>query len=153
MMSGNWFSPVQIENSSVLAAGFKVEPVPTGCKTQVSMNVSAWFDHHDAGEESYMCDCILHVLSALKSQDGDSEFFSTECKLGMTISCPMGYFPEDSPIEERKLFLEANVVSLAYGKIRSFIENMTAESEIGRQTIPAIDPYALIESLKEDEQS
>ena len=50
-------------------------------------------------------------------------------------------------MDKRDEFVLANAVSIAYGKIRSIIENMTAESAVGRQTIPAIDPYALVSSL------
>ena len=42
----------------------------------------------------------------------------------------------------------ANTVSIAYGKIRAVVENITAESIVGKQTLPAIDPYGFVSSLR-----
>ena len=50
--------------------------------------------------------------------------------------------------EEKDYFIAANAVSIAYGKIRAVIENITAESIVGKQTILTIDPYTFSISAK-----
>lgn len=50
--------------------------------------------------------------------------------------------------EECQLHLSANAVSLAYEKIRSVIEMVTAESPVGKQILPTIAPYNFLEALK-----
>ena len=72
----------------------------------------------------------------------------------VTIAIPLKAIeglPEDRCLE----YARANGISIAYGKIRSIIESITAESLVGKQTLPPIDPYALLErdSANEDQDS
>lgn len=69
--------------------------------------------------------------------------------MGITVAIPDSAFEGDFPVDRINRIVNANAVSIVYGKIRSFIEDMTAQSSVGRQIIPAIEPYALLDSLEE----
>ena len=80
--------------------------------------------------------------------------FVVSAKVGVTIAIPLKAIGDLS--EARCLeYARANGISIAYGKIRSIIESITAESLVGKQTLPPIDPYALLErdSANEDQDS
>jgi hypothetical protein len=66
----------------------------------------------------------------------------------LTIGIPEDAFEEGLAEDRRIRIIDANALSLVYGKIRSFVEDLTSQSPVGRQTIPAIDPYALLQSLE-----
>lgn len=147
MSNGNWLSPVQIADSKVLGLNLSVADGFKGGETHFSLTMNSSLSAPTIVEGNYACKCVLEAVGNWTVDEEDTKpAFSASCKLGIVIAVPEAAL-EPVPESERDTFVVANAVSIAYGKIRSIIENMTAESVVGRQTIPAIDPYAFVDSL------
>ncbi len=147
MRNGNWLSPVQIVDSKVLGLNLSVADSFEGGETHFSLTMNSSLGDPTVVDGSYVCKCVLEAVGNWTvDEDGADPAFSASCKLGIAIAIPQTALGSLS-VDKRDEFVLANAVSIAYGKIRSVIENMTAESAVGRQTIPAIDPYALVSSL------
>ena len=101
------------------------------------------------------CEVILEAaLDRVRKKSNVPIHFVASAKVGVTIAIPLeaiGDLSEAKCLE----YARANGISIAYGKIRSIIESITAESLVGKQTIPPIDPYMLLErdSANEDQDS
>lgn len=147
MNNGSWLSPVQIADSKVLGLNLSVADGFEGGETHFSLTMNSSLDAPTIIDGNYACKCMLEAVGNWTvDENGTEPAFSASCKLGIVISVPETAL-DSAPKDERTTFVVANAVSIAYGKIRSIIENMTAESIVGRQTIPAIDPYAFVDSL------
>lgn len=147
MSNGNWLSPVQIVDSKVLGLNFLITDGFEGGKTHFSLTLNSSLDAPIVVENNYVCKCVLEAVGNWAiDENGVEPAFTASCKLGIMITVPETSL-ESVPADERDLFVVANAVSIAYGKIRSSIENVTAESIVGKQTIPTIDPYAAASSL------
>lgn len=147
MSNGNWLSPVQIVDSRVLGLNLSIADSFEGGETRFSLTMNSSLDAPTVVDGKYACKCMLEAVGNWTvDENGAEPAFSASCKLGIVIVVPETAL-ESAPEDERATFVVANAVSIAYGKIRSIIENMTAESIVGRQTIPAIDPYAFVDSL------
>ena len=147
MSAGNWLSPVQIVDSKVLGLNLSIADGFEGGETHFSLTMNSSLGAPAVIDGNYACKCVLEAVGNWTvNEDSTDSAFSTSCKLAIVIAVPEGAL-ESVPVGERDTFVVANTVSIAYGKIRSIIENMTAESIVGRQTIPAIDPYAFVDSL------
>lgn len=149
MSVGNWLSPVQIVDSKVLGLNLLIMDGFEGGETHFSLTINSALDTPIVNEDKYVCKCMLEAIGDWSvDEDGSEPAFTASCKLGIVIALPEAML-KSSPEDERNVFIAANAVSIAYGKIRSIIENITAESVVGRQTIPAIDPYAFVDALNE----
>lgn len=147
MSAGNWLSPVQIVDSKVLGLNLSIADGFEGREAHFSLIMNSSLGAPAVIDGNYTCKCVLEAVGNWAiDEDGTNPAFSASCKLGVVIAVPEAAL-DSAPADERDAFVVANTVSIAYGKIRSIIENMTAESVVGRQTIPAIDPYAFVDSL------
>lgn len=147
MSVGNWLSPVQIVDSKVLGLNLSVADGFEGGETRFSLTMNSSLGAPTIVDGNYVCKCVLEAVGNWAvDEEGAEPAFSASCKLGIVIAVPEAAL---KPVleDERDTFVFANTVSIAYGKIRSIIESVTAESVVGRQTIPAIDPYAFVDSL------
>lgn len=97
-------------------------------------------------EDMFICKCILECIGnwTCDKKESTESIFSASCKLSVVVAIPKTAFEK----EEKDYFIAANAVSIAYGKIRAVIENITAESIVGKQTILTIDPYTFSISAK-----
>ena len=96
--------------------------------------------------ECVRCEGILEATLKRTQREGDrSVYFIASAKVGITVAIPLRSL-EDLPEDKRVKYVRGNGISMAYGKIRSMIESITAESLVGKQTLPPIDPYALLEN-------
>lgn len=100
-------------------------------------------------EDMFICKCILECIGnwTCDKKESTESIFSASYKLSVVVAIPKTAF-ETIEKEEKDYFIAANAVSIAYGKIRAVIENITAESIVGKQTIPTIDPYTFSISAK-----
>lgn len=143
----NWLSPVQIVDSKVLGLNLSVADGFEGGETHFSLTMNSSLGAPTIVDGNYVCKCVLEAVGNWAvDEEGAEPAFSASCKLGIVIVVPKAAL-EPVLEDERDTFVVANTVSIAYGKIRSIIESVTAESVVGRQTIPAIDPYAFVDSL------
>lgn len=100
-------------------------------------------------EDMFICKCILECIGdwTCGKKESAESIFSASYKLSVVVAIPKTAF-ETIEKEEKDYFITGNAVSIAYGKIRAVIENITAESIVGKQIIPTIDPYTFSISAK-----
>lgn len=147
MSAGNWLSPVEIVDSKVLGLGLSVADGFSGGETYLSLTMNSSFASPKFSDGNRLCKCVLEAVGNWSvDEEGCEPAFSASCKLGMVVAIPEASLPAMQE-SEKEAFVMANTVSIAYGKTRAVVENITAESVVGKQTLPAIDPYGFVASL------
>lgn len=150
MTEASWFSPVRILDSTLLGTSFACNPEYNAAAPVLTMTVSLQNEHPEKKEDLNLGRCVFEFIGVWHETDNQENVaYTINCSMGITVAIPDSAFEEGFPMERKAHIVEANAVSLVYGKIRSFIEDLTAQSPIGRQIIPAIEPYALLKSLEE----
>ena len=156
MSRNNVLSPVKILDSKVLGVEFKTINEETEKSGPEDLLATKYGRGRSFIEnECLRCEVILEAaLDRVRKKSNVPIHFVASAKVGVTIAIPLEAIGDLS--EARCLeYARANGISIAYGKIRSIIESITAESLVGKQTIPPIDPYMLLErdSANEDRDS
>lgn len=146
-MSLQWISPVRILDLTLLGISFNIDEEFTNEEIDLSFTVNFTAGEFDEQEESLSCRYTLENILKWNIKGTDKEAFNASCKVGIYISVPKDVVSDFSE-EEKQQYLSANAVSLAYGKIRSEIESITAETPVGKQVLPAIAPYEFLASLR-----
>ena len=156
MSRNNVLSPVKILDSKVLGVEFKTINEETEKSGPEDLLATKYGRGRSFIEnECLRCEVILEAaLDRVRKKSNVPIHFVASAKVGVTIAIPLeaiGDLSEAKCLE----YARANGISIAYGKIRSIIESITAESLVGKQTIPPIDPYMLLErdSANEDKDS
>ena len=145
-----WFSPVRILDSALLGTSFAYNPEYSAAAPVLTMTVTLQNEHPEKQEDLNLGRCVFGFIGVWHENDNqDNVAYTINCSMGITVAIPDRAFEEGFPTERKTRIVEANAVSLVYGKIRSFIEDLTVQSPIGKQIIPAIEPYALLKSLEE----
>lgn len=148
MSEVTWVSPVSILDSKILGVTFKMNEEAELSHARRSLTMSASIDAPSVTEGRLVGKCVLGASGDWFSGDeGGPPVFVASCEVGIVVAVDLEVVAELNDYEKAK-YVSANALSLAYGKIRACIETITAESPVGRQTLPAIDPYALLESLQ-----
>lgn len=151
MTASKWLSPVQLLNSTLLGTTFSVIDGYDAGTPVLTMTVSLQIEHPEKQEGLNLSRVVFGFHGDWHApNDVKNVAFTIACSMGITVSIPDTAFAGDFPADRINRVVDANAVSLVYGKIRSFIEDLTAQSIIGKQTIPAIEPYALLDSLNEN---
>lgn len=156
MSRNNVLSPVKILDSKVLGVEFKTINEETEKSGPEDLLATKYGRGRSFIEnECLRCEVILEAaLDRVRKKSNVPIHFVASAKVGVTIAIPLEAI---SDLSEAKCleYARANGISIAYGKIRSIIESITAESLVGKQTIPPIDPYMLLErdSTNEDQDS
>lgn len=146
MSRNNVLSPVKILDSKVLGVEFKTINEETEKSGPEDLLATKYGRGRSFIEnECLRCEVILEAaLDRVRKKSNVPIHFVASAKVGVTIAIPLEAIGDLS--EARCLeYARANGISIAYGKIRSIIESITAESLVGKQTIPPIDPYMLLE--------
>ena len=156
MSRNNVLSPVKILDSKVLGVEFKTINEETEKSGPEDLLATKYGRGRSFIEnECLRCEVILEAaLDRVRKKSNVPIHFVASAKVGVTIAIPLEAIGDLS--EARCLeYARANGISIAYGKIRSIIESITAESLVGKQTIPPIDTYMLLErdSANEDQDS
>lgn len=153
MTQTNWLSPVQLLDTKVLGLSLNIEEGFAGGETHFFLTMNSNLGLPEVHDGALTSKCVLEATGNwLQSANADADpAFTASCKLGITVAIPEAAL-ESIPEEDRKDFILANSVSIAYGKIRAVIESITSESPVGRQTLPTIDPYALVKSMRKVSQ-
>lgn len=152
MSRNNVLSPVKILDSKVLGVEFKTINEETEKSEPEDLLATKYGRGRSFIEnECLRCEVILEAaLDRVRKKSNVPIHFVASAKVGVTIAIPLEAIGDLS--EARCLeYARANGISIAYGKIRSIIESITAESLVGKQTIPPIDPYMLLERDSENE--
>lgn len=150
MSDSAWFSPVQILDSALLGASFSMNAGYSADAPVLTMTVTLQTERPDKQGELNLGRCVFGFIGVWHEPDNqENSAYTINCSMGITVAIPDGAFEEGFSDERKARVVDANAVSLVYGKIRSFIEDLTVQSPVGRQTIPAIEPYALLRSLEE----
>lgn len=156
MSRNNVLSPVKILDSKVLGVEFKtIDEEKEKSEPEDLLATKYGRGRSFIENECLRCEVILEAaLDRVRKKSNVPIHFVASAKVGVTIAIPLKAIGDLS--EARCLeYARANGISIAYGKIRSIIESITAETLVGKQTIPPIDPYALLErdSTNEDQDS
>ena len=156
MSRNNVLSPVKILDSKVLGVEFKTINEETEKSEPEDLLATKYGRGRSFIEnECLRCEVILEAaLDRVRKKSNVPIHFVASAKVGVTIAIPLEAIGDLS--EARCLeYARANGISIAYGKIRSIIESITAESLVGKQTIPPLDPDMLLErdSANEDQDS
>ena len=155
MSRNNVLSPVKILDSKVLGVEFKTINEETEKSGPEDLLATKYGRGRSFIEnECLRCEVILEAALDRVRKKSNVPIHFVAAKVGVTIAIPLeaiGDLSEAKCLE----YARANGISIAYGKIRSIIESITAESLVGKQTIPPIDPYMLLErdSANEDQDS
>lgn len=160
-MSNDWISPVKINDSTILGCSLSVDPTVEYNTASLHIAVGVNFEHaqHD---ETMICKCILKVSAESFSVDvedpnaldidesTEKQVARVACKIGIIISIDSHCFGNDSDEDENEEYLEANAISLGFGKARAFIEEITSQSSLDKLTLPAISPYDVLAQAKQE---
>lgn len=148
MSETTWISPVSILDSKILRVSFRVNEDAKLSRARCSLTMSASIDAPSVSEDRLVGKCVLSASGDWFSDDEhEAPAFVSSGEVGIVVAVDLEAVAELND-DEKAEYVSANALSLAYGKIRACIEMITAESPVGRQTLPAIDPYALLESLQ-----
>ena len=150
--TGAWLSPISIVDSKILDFSFETMGDPNGVEVDNTVSVSLTHGGNTDNGDIRTCKCVLNVDSSWLSKDDQTPLYRASCRLGIVISAPKEYLGQ-VPEEEADIYLTTNAVSIAYGKIRDAIESVTAESVMGRLSIPLIQPRTLVEEFKKQEEN
>lgn len=142
-----WISPVTIIDSTLLGISFDIDDEYSNEGVDLSFTINFSSGEFEELDNAFACRYIFEDILTWTIKETGNKAYSASCKVGFYISVPNDSLKEFSE-SEKKQYLSANAVSLAYGKIRSTIENITAETPIGKQVLPTIAPYDFLASLK-----
>lgn len=141
-----WLSPVQIIDSPLLAFDFdfNISPEQSDHAGPLSFTLDAVFDDPEQGDETTTCVGVVKFEGEWEGKQEGETLFTILCVLGIAIDVDNNVL--DGEINGYTRQIKANALALAYGKIRSIIESITAQSMVGKQVIPAINAQAYFES-------
>lgn len=150
MSDSAWFSPVQILDSTLLGTSFAINAGYSANTPVLTMTVTLQNERPEKQNDLNLGRCVFGFIGVWHEPDNQENVaYTINCSMGITVAIPDGAFEDGFSEERKERVVDANAVSLVYGKIRSFIEDLTVQSPIGRQIIPAIEPYALLKTLEE----
>lgn len=141
---GMWISPAQIVDSTLLSLSFDVHLDHLDESAPLSFTLDTEFDRLEREETVTNCVGIVKFDGSWGNAEEGETAFTISCILGIAIDVDNSVLGED--VEDDALIIRANALSLAYGKIRALIESTTAQSIVGKQTIPAINAQAYFEA-------
>lgn len=148
-MATEWISPIRIINEKLLGCEFKLDPLEDRTKDDLELGVQ-FNTEHELIEENHVCRIVLQVRVQGESEETSPCAFSVFCSLGMTICINAACF-EDESQDEIKECMDANALSLCFGKARSFLQEVASRSQLGPIVVPAINPFALVQAVKESD--
>ena len=151
-MSQNIFSPLEVRALHVVASEFGLDQDPVEGMT-IKMEFSLTEEPEqvaviDEASELHTQSLQLVVETRLVSGD-EQEEQHMHASVTVNIETACRASKSASGVTE---YMRTNGVSIAYGHARSCISNMTSMSPMGQFLIPAIDPRALLEELRNDER-
>lgn len=146
-MSG-FISPVQYNQARLLAVSFEVFHNPTEIAEQIDMSESRR---------------EFEVTRSYRTGEND-ERYAVICRLDLDMNVTEKEAPEDNPVarfvcsfevlatapkdseqeEDIKRFLVANAIAFLWGKMRDLCESISTTTSTGKITLPAIDPYLIL---------
>lgn len=134
-----WLSPVQIIDSSLLSLNFSMGPGCSGEAGPLVFTLDVEFDDPDQRDDATICVGVVKFDGEVEGhgEDEGGSLFAVSCALGIAVEVDNRVLRES--LESYTGQIKANALALAYGKIRSIIESVTAQSVVGKQTIPAIN--------------
>lgn len=152
MSAPQWISPIQVTKLAILNIAFDTKDSYKSKEIDFNLALNIGKGTPVINESEYRCNYILEVVPFWFDPKTKDEAFSARCKIGIEVSSPIEIL-KDFDEEHRDRFIAANAVSLAYGKIRAILESITAESPVGRQSIPTVNPYEVVESMEQADKS
>lgn len=144
-MVESWLYPLKITDTRLDRVSFNVldrardDDAPT-----IRISVG---DRYEDGDRC-SCDLMLYVEYECAHEGRPCVI---DCDWFIAVEGMRGPYMDALTDEEKKRVVEANTISLAYGEVRAFVEEMTSRTAVGRITLPCIGPYQLLDSVNEAE--
>lgn len=145
-------SPIQFTSSGLSNIALRLDDVPEDIefykesgRINQPVNITR---RYRIGEEDEKLLCQAQIVLKMNyvtiGEDGtESEPFARfECAMEASAVAPSD--SDDAELAEKVLV--ANTLSYIWGKIRNWYEIIVACTELGQLTLPAIDPYALLDA-------
>lgn len=146
MSEAQWISPVRIVDTTLLGVSFDIDEDYSNEEVDLSFTINFSSGEFEELKNEFACRYIFEIILTWTIKESSKKAFGASCKVGIYISIPNEPL-KDFNEEEKRQYLSANAISLAYGKIRSTIESVTAETPVGKQILPTIAPYEFLSSL------
>ena len=147
-MDINFTSPVRIINTAVLGASFSIDDEAEEIGDFAALTISCTITDPDPNIPAPNCKRILDITCEwYENQESHRKTCEANCKLGIVVAYEqaLGYHLVQSEIDD---YLNTQAIEIAYSKIRTYIEAMTAESPIGKFTLPVIDAGEYVRSIE-----
>ena len=143
-------SMTQFEQATILESFLKTAPtqpdpcVDVAADVVLDVETTPMVSVQDDVDSQWSKHLILHVEVTLHDS-GESAFELMRARIVLSGGATSPDYAETS-FEELDRHLSANVVSMLYGVARTYLELLTSMSPVQRLTLPAIDPYAVVDS-------
>ena len=146
----NFFSPIKLLYCHVMESHVRVsEEGPEGDR-EARLTLETGDPMMERAENG---DTVLRseltVDLSLRSRDTDEELFAVHVRAQGAV----GTEGRQAELlgDQTELTLRANLISLLYGEMRTYVEVLTGMSPMGRFTLPTIDPYAYLGTISSEE--
>lgn len=155
-MSNGFTSPFQELNQTMISIEFSCNELLNSFQTDASnVSISAGFDddpkEFPGTDTVYVCRCVADISVSWLDRESDTEVCKSRCRLAGLYTLPRVAFPDDYSEKDARTHMHANSISMLYAKARSIIEGISSQSITGKKTLLAIDPFAYVTALEENE--
>lgn len=145
----DFFSPIRLLYCHVLESHVRVsEEGPAGDRDARLTLETADPALQRMPDGSVVLRSELTVDLVLATRKGDEELFSARVRAQGAVGVDAAQAQRMA--DQTEVTLRANVVSLLYGQIRTYLEMVTGMSPMGKFTLPTIDPYAYLSGVAKD---
>lgn len=147
-------SSIEFKESRLINLSFDASPslesfdsVPDMSKATYNIDVNRGYAFREESG-SLLCDCTIRMKWKIYvGGEGESDPpLAAKAECGMVAMSGAPSIARE-PIEDAQLardVLVANTISFIWGKMRDWIELVSLSSPLGKLSLPAIDPYALV---------
>ena len=145
VLNGPYFD----ESSIVVYQSDSASAGPVSCSVGLDIPENLALTHEG---NAYVLNHAMKIDITIQ-QDGDDSDSKVDLMRVVLTATGAVSVADSIGLEEGEIFeaLRLNAVSLFYSSARSYVEMITAQSSIGRFTIPAIDPNAYVRSLESED--
>lgn len=152
MSGSNWFSSIQIVDSTILGVHLDINDSYRGSSpNDAKLAIAPSFGEVEELDDRLTCRCVLEVTHAAASADGNGdEAFLISCTLGILVGIEKKLLPDGQAPNDLRLVLASSAFSLGFGKARYFIESLALQSPIGKVLLPAVDTREFMRFIAEE---
>ena len=141
VLTGPYFD----ESSIVVCRSASASSGSISCSVGLNIPENLALSHEGS---AYVLNHAMKIDITIQQDSDDSGSKADLMRIALTATGAVSV-ADSIGLDEGEIFeaLRLNAISLFYSSARSYVEMITAQSSIGRFTIPAIDPNAYVRSL------